>query len=278
MFDAVSGHRDGFPTSCPGSALYALLPRIRAAAVSIGLPKIWAPRHEPNLHRIAPDAALPMLMRTKFSHLTPFTLAIRAPGGHVVARRRHTNRHIRWTWPGRAGVLPGGTYTWTISAPGAREFSGVLGALPLWGLRAPPDGFAATRGSVTSGNLADLTHPDGSTVDLAPAGGDPRTELVADFGIATTRPVALAGTLAGASVAATGGGPVDIALWDFGSSSWVPAGSCTGAAGRSCKVRVAAAGHTFASWDSGSSEARMRARYTFPGAAGVDAVHALLNG
>jgi hypothetical protein len=101
---------------------------------------------------------------------------------------------------------------------------------------------------------------------------------VADFGIATTRPVALAGTLAGASVAATGGGPVDIALWDFGSSSWVDAGWCTGAPGRSCKVRVAAAGHTFASWDSGSSEARMRARYTFPGAAGVDAVHALLNG
>jgi len=278
MFNAVAGHRDAFPTSCPGAALYALLPRIRAAAVSIGLPKIWAPRHEPNLHRIAPDAALPLLMRAKFSHLTPFTLAIRAPGGHVVARRRHTNRHIRWTWPGRAGVLPGGTYTWTISAPGARAFSGVLGTLPLWGLRAPPDGFAATRGSATSGNLADLAHPDGSTVDLAPAGGDPRTELVADFGIATTRPVALAGTLAGASVATTAGGPVDIALWDFGSGSWVDAGSCTGARGRSCKVRVAAAGHTFASWDSGSSEARMRARYTFPGAAAVDAVHALLNG
>jgi hypothetical protein len=278
ILNAVSGHRDGYPTSCPGSALYALLPRIRAKAQTIGLPKIWRPRHDPNLHRIAPDAALPLLMRARFSHRTPFTLTIRRPGGEVIARRRHTNRHIRWTWPGRAAVLPGGTYTWTISAPGARGFSGVLGTLPLWGLRAPPDGFAATRGTVTAGNLADLAHPDGSTVDLVPAGGDPHTELVADFGIDTTRPVALAGTLAGASVATTGGDPVDVAIWDFGSSSWVGAGSCTGSPGRSCKVRLASAGHTFARWDAGSSQARMRVRYTFPGAASVDAVHALLTG
>jgi hypothetical protein len=278
VFDAVSGHRDGYPTSCPGSALYRLLPRIRAKAQAIGLPKIWKPRHSPSLHRIAPDTSLPVILRAKFSHTTPFTLTIRAPGGHVVARRRHTNSHIRWTWPGRADVLPGGTYTWTISAPGALGFSGVLGTLPLWGLRAPPDGFAATQGTVTAGNLADLAHPDGVTVDLVPAGGDPRTELVADFGIPTTRPVAQAGTLAGASVATTAGGPVDVALWDFGSSSWVPAGSCTGVPGRACKVRIAPGGHTFASWDAGSSQARMRVRYTFPGAASVDAVHALLNG
>ena len=277
VMNAVSGHRDGYPTSCPGSALYALLPRIRAKAQAIGLPKIWRPRHDP-LIRTAPDAVLPLLLRAKFSHTTPFTLTIRAPGGRAVARRSHTNRHVRWTWPGRAGVLPGGTYRWTISAPGARGFSGVLGTLPLWGLRAPPDGFAATQGIVTAGNLADLAHPDGATVDLAPAGGDPRTELVADFGIDTTRRVALAGTLAGATVATTAGGPVDVALWDFGSSSWVPAGSCTGAPGRSCNVRIAAGGHTFASWNAGSSQARMRVRYTFPGATSVDAVHALLNG
>jgi len=277
VFDAVSGHRDGYPTSCPGGALYALLPRIRAKAKAIGLPKIWRPRHD-ILIRTAPDAARPLVLRAKFSHMTPFTLTVRAPGGRVVARRRHTNRHIRWTWPGRAAVLPGGMYTWTISAPGARGFSGVLGTLPLWGLRAPPDGFAAARGSVSGGNLADLAHPDGATVDLAPAGGDPRTELVADFGIPTTRPVALAATLAGASVATTAGGPVDIALWDFDSNSWVAAGSCTGDPGRSCDVRAPAVGHAYASWNAGSSQARMRVRYTFPGAASVDAVHALLNG
>jgi hypothetical protein len=46
----------------------------------------------------------------------------------------------------------------------------LLGTLPLWGLRAPPDGFAATQGTVTEGNVADLAHPDGATVNLALTG------------------------------------------------------------------------------------------------------------
>jgi N-acetylmuramoyl-L-alanine amidase-like protein len=278
ILNAVSGHRDGYPTSCPGSALYALLPRIRAKATAIGLPKIWNPRHVPNLHRIAPDAALPLLLRAKFSRTTPFTLTIRAPGGEVIARRRHTNHHIRWRWSGRVAVLPGGTYRWSISAPRALGFSGILGTLPLWGLRAPPDGFSVTQGTVTGGDLASLAHPEGATLDIAAAGGSSTTELVTEFGLPATRPVALAGTLAGASVATTGGGTVGIAFWDFGSSSWVDAGSCTGAADRACKVQVPFAGHELAAWDAGSSAARMRVRYTFPGAASVDSVHTLLSG
>ena len=63
-----------------------------------------------------------------------------------------------------------------------------------------------TQGTATAGNLASLAHPEGSTLDLAPAGGDPRTELVTDFGLPTARAVATAGTLAGASVATTAGG------------------------------------------------------------------------
>ncbi|MEU3573664.1 N-acetylmuramoyl-L-alanine amidase [Kitasatospora sp. NPDC036755] len=34
-FDAVSGHRDGFDTECPGNALYARLPALRAAAARL---------------------------------------------------------------------------------------------------------------------------------------------------------------------------------------------------------------------------------------------------
>src|SRR4051812_29832478 len=225
VFNAVSGHRDGFPTSCPGSALYALLPRIRAAARSIGLPKIWRPTHRRSLHRIAPDAVLPLTLRAKFSKRTPFTLTIRRPDGRVIATRRRTNGHIRWTWDGRAPVLPGGTYQWAISAPGARGFEGTLGVLPLWGLRAPPGGFSVSQGSVTGGGLASLEHPDGSTLDIVPNGGSPQTELVTDFDIDTTQPVAIAATRAGASVATRAGGPVDIALWGFGSGSWGGIGS-----------------------------------------------------
>jgi hypothetical protein len=278
VFNAVSGHRDGFPTSCPGSALYALLPRIRAAARSIGDPKIWGPTHRQSLHRIAPDAVLPLELRAKFSKRMAFTLTIRRPDGRVVATRRHTNGHIRWTWGGHAPVLPGGTYRWVISAAGARGFEGTLGVLPLWGLRAPPDAFSVTQGSVTGGGLASLEHPDGSTLDIASAGGSPQTELVTDFDLDTTQPVALAATRAGASVATTAGGPVDVALWDFGSSSWVDIGSCTSTPGRACKVESADTGHEFASWDGGSSSAKMRARYTFPGGVAVDSAHALLRG
>ncbi|MFE7620412.1 peptidoglycan recognition protein [Streptomyces sp. NPDC057496] len=35
VFDAVSGHRDGFATSCPGEALFARLPAIRKAAAEL---------------------------------------------------------------------------------------------------------------------------------------------------------------------------------------------------------------------------------------------------
>ncbi|MEV7776387.1 peptidoglycan recognition protein [Kitasatospora sp. NPDC086791] len=37
-FDAVSGHRDAFATECPGNALYARLPALRAAAVRLRPP------------------------------------------------------------------------------------------------------------------------------------------------------------------------------------------------------------------------------------------------
>jgi hypothetical protein len=114
-----------------------------------------------------------------------------------------------------------------------------------------------SQGSATGGGLASLAHPDGSTLDIVPAGGNPQTELVTDFDLPTTRPVALAATRAGASAATTAGGPVEIALWDFGSGSWVDIGSCTSTPGRACKVEIPVAGHQFASWDGPSSSAQM---------------------
>ncbi|HSB37806.1 MAG TPA: peptidoglycan recognition protein, partial [Gaiellaceae bacterium] len=41
--NAISGHRDVYPTSCPGGSLYAQLPSIRAAVAKSGLPKIYSP-------------------------------------------------------------------------------------------------------------------------------------------------------------------------------------------------------------------------------------------
>jgi flagellar hook assembly protein FlgD len=42
-FPAIAGHRDANYTDCPGNKLYALLPSIRRAAASQGLPKIYSP-------------------------------------------------------------------------------------------------------------------------------------------------------------------------------------------------------------------------------------------
>src|SRR3954452_9751238 len=41
--NAISGHRDTGPTSCPGNSLYAQLPSIRAAVARTGVPKIYEP-------------------------------------------------------------------------------------------------------------------------------------------------------------------------------------------------------------------------------------------
>ena len=40
---AISGHRDAYPTSCPGASLYAQLPVIRAEVAQTGLPKLYSP-------------------------------------------------------------------------------------------------------------------------------------------------------------------------------------------------------------------------------------------
>jgi hypothetical protein len=47
-FQRVSGHRDGFPTSCPGRYLYARLPEIRAGAAAIMGAPAPAPKPAPS--------------------------------------------------------------------------------------------------------------------------------------------------------------------------------------------------------------------------------------
>ena len=42
-FNAVSGHRDGTLTDCPGNAIYAELPGIAQDAYASGGPKIFDP-------------------------------------------------------------------------------------------------------------------------------------------------------------------------------------------------------------------------------------------
>ena len=41
--NAISGHRDVYPTSCPGASLYAQLPSLRTEVSQTGLPKLYSP-------------------------------------------------------------------------------------------------------------------------------------------------------------------------------------------------------------------------------------------
>ena len=41
--NAISGHRDVYPTSCPGASLYAQLPSLRTEVSKTGLPKLYSP-------------------------------------------------------------------------------------------------------------------------------------------------------------------------------------------------------------------------------------------
>ena len=58
-FERVSGHRDGDRTTCPGDALFAQLPQIRAAPAS-SLPSSAAgPAGRAHARRRPPDARVP---------------------------------------------------------------------------------------------------------------------------------------------------------------------------------------------------------------------------
>ncbi|MGW1429859.1 peptidoglycan recognition protein family protein [Streptomyces sp. NPDC002431] len=52
-FDAISGHRDGFATNCPGEALFARLPAIRRLAAEL---QAAAATRRAALHPVGPDS------------------------------------------------------------------------------------------------------------------------------------------------------------------------------------------------------------------------------
>ncbi|MGZ4482338.1 MAG: peptidoglycan recognition protein family protein [Gaiellales bacterium] len=267
----VSGHRDGSSTSCPGAALYALLPGIARAARSIGLPKIWNPRVTGALHRLAPDAVSPLRFQVVFSHSTSWRVSVIGPTG-IVASHSGSGTTAVWTWNGTGGLLPAGAYRWTLSAPGARSVWGFLGTLPPWLLAGPPVTFT---GTAQSGNLASLQRVDG---DVLQVDGQPST-LETDNSVPMTAAEWQSATAAGVSFTMrTGGHAAGFELWDFASSSWVSVGSCQVTSGSRCMLTIPIAGHTFGVWHSGSQTVDMRARYTYPLGMLIDSARTVVEG
>ncbi len=119
---AISAHRDVYPTSCPGTSLYAQLSAIRAAVAQTGLPKIYSP---------AVSGALggPVRFTARLSAQAAWSVTVRDQAGTVVASGGGTGTSADWTWD--ATTAPPSRYTWTLAVPQARSATGTLGTAPV---------------------------------------------------------------------------------------------------------------------------------------------------
>ena len=132
--NAISGHRDVYPTSCPGANLYAQLPAIRTAVAQTGLPKLYAP---------AVTGALggPIRFTARLSSSVTWTVTVRDETGATVASGTGTGTRLDWTWD--ATTAAAGHYTWSMTAPSMRAATGSIGsasvALALSQLKVAPN-------------------------------------------------------------------------------------------------------------------------------------------
>jgi N-acetylmuramoyl-L-alanine amidase len=118
--NAISGHRDTYPTSCPGTSLYAQLPAIRRAVADTGLPKIYEPVASGSFGG-------PIHFTARLSTSAAWTVTVRDESGVVVASGGGTGTAVGWTWDSSAADS-NQQYTWTIAAPDARSATGTFGA------------------------------------------------------------------------------------------------------------------------------------------------------
>jgi N-acetylmuramoyl-L-alanine amidase-like protein len=119
--NAISGHRDTYPTSCPGNSLYRQLPSIRTAVAQTGLPKIYGPT-------VTGTLGGPVEFKARLSSAADWTVTVRDESGTVVASGAGTGTNVDWTWDA-TGISDDQRYTWTIAAPDARSATGAIGTV-----------------------------------------------------------------------------------------------------------------------------------------------------
>jgi flagellar hook assembly protein FlgD len=132
---AVSGHRDTYPTDCPGNAAYRLLPTIANRVAQTGLPKLYAPV-------ISGTVGGPVRFTARLSSFLPWTVTVTDAAGVVVANWSDIGTSVDWTWDSELAVR-GAAYFWTISSDttvraATGMFGGKLAALTLTKLQVSP--------------------------------------------------------------------------------------------------------------------------------------------
>ena len=264
----ISGHRDGSATSCPGAALYAMLPSIAQAVAKTGLPKIYYPRTDADMKRIAPGESRPVHFRARFSHTARWTLKLIGPGGMQILTRTGLGSELNLTWNGQAPVLPGGAYHWTLTAPGATSTNRPLGTIRDWNASAHP---ASVGGGVVSGGAGSLQAVDGNVLTAS--------SFTTDSGLPVTATQFDHAKTVGASIIPDAGGqPVTMELWNFATSQWVRLGTCPLVAGERCTLSIPASRGTFGQRDAGSGTMVMRARYSAANQMPVELTSSIVTG
>ena len=151
---AISGHRDIGYTTCPGTALYALLPDLAHAVAATGLPKLYAPSASGGLGG-------PVAFSARLSAPAAWTVTVRNPAAKVVATGRGTGTAVAWTW--NAAGITTGQYTWTIEAgTQTRPATGTIGKAPPAPPPTPPPAPAFLSGLTVT---PPVISPDGDGVD-----------------------------------------------------------------------------------------------------------------
>jgi flagellar hook assembly protein FlgD len=180
LLNAISGHRDTYPTSCPGNNLYALLPSIRRAVAATGLPKIYSPL-------VFGALGGKVRFTATLSGSVPWTVTVTDPLGHVVGTGSGTGKTVDWTWD--ASVVPSTKYTYEIDAhsgaAAARPVTGTIGQaaaqLSVTQLRVQP--AVVTPNGDGSGDTAQISYVLGAgaqvTVALTDAAGTTLADLFA---------------------------------------------------------------------------------------------------
>jgi N-acetylmuramoyl-L-alanine amidase/FlgD Ig-like domain len=130
---AVSGHRDGTLTDCPGDTIYAQLPQIAEDAYASGLPKIFAPE-------ASALTSYPVRFAAALSSTLSWTVRVLDAAGTTIASKSGTGSSVAWSWDGRsaagAPVAPGVAASWSIDAQDAAgnralpATGGLLGSAP----------------------------------------------------------------------------------------------------------------------------------------------------
>src|SRR3954454_4555907 len=176
---AVSGHRDTYPTSCPGNNVYAQLPGIARQVAATGLPKIFSPI-------IFGALGGNVRFTAKLSSSVAWTVTVTDALGQAVASGTGTGKSVDWTWD--SSIVPRARYTYTIAAGGsgaaaARPVTGAVGqtipALTITQLRVQPSVVSPNGDGV--GDTAQIAYflgaPATITVTLADAAGNPLASL-----------------------------------------------------------------------------------------------------